>query len=425
MILKLVTDGINLAPQNPTFIQARDAIILADQLRYGSANKPELWAAFAKRGLGQGASTSGNTSSTITESSVVPTFGYVWAHATGPIYSSPAVATDGTIYFGSDDKRVRALNSDGSIKANYTATGSYGAFGSSPAIASDGTVYIGCSDGRLYVFTSNLALLRYYQTGGEVFSSPAIGPDNSVYFGSLDGKVYAYTSTGAQKWGGPKLTGNTVYASPAIYNGTVYIASSDGKVYAYDAATGGTKTGFPVTTGGSIFSSPAVDGTGTIYVGSYDSKVYAIDSSGVTKWTVLTGAPVRSVPAIGASAVYVGSQDWKLYALNPANGAAVWTPFLTGYPVDSSAAIGSDGTIIFGSNDNVVRGLNSNGTLTWQVSCWGKVFSSPVIAPNGRIYVASAGADLGVLYCLDKGLTGASSTAPWPMFRKNARRTGS
>jgi uncharacterized repeat protein (TIGR01451 family) len=52
LVLQLVTDGMNLAPPNPNFAEARDAILQADQLNQNGANRAELWAAFAKRGLG-------------------------------------------------------------------------------------------------------------------------------------------------------------------------------------------------------------------------------------------------------------------------------------------------------------------------------------------------------------------------------------
>lgn len=52
LILQLVTDGMKLSPPNPSFLEARDAIILADQVNTGGANWAELWAAFAKRGMG-------------------------------------------------------------------------------------------------------------------------------------------------------------------------------------------------------------------------------------------------------------------------------------------------------------------------------------------------------------------------------------
>lgn len=50
--LRLVMEGLKLQPCNPGFVDARDAIILADSLLYGGTNKDLLWKAFARRGLG-------------------------------------------------------------------------------------------------------------------------------------------------------------------------------------------------------------------------------------------------------------------------------------------------------------------------------------------------------------------------------------
>jgi len=52
LMLQLVTDGLKLSPPNPNFIQARDAILQADYVNNAGKNQGELWAAFAKRGLG-------------------------------------------------------------------------------------------------------------------------------------------------------------------------------------------------------------------------------------------------------------------------------------------------------------------------------------------------------------------------------------
>jgi uncharacterized repeat protein (TIGR01451 family) len=56
LILRLVTDGLNLTPPNPDFIEARDAILLADIVNNQGANFHELWQAFAKRGMGASSS---------------------------------------------------------------------------------------------------------------------------------------------------------------------------------------------------------------------------------------------------------------------------------------------------------------------------------------------------------------------------------
>jgi len=60
--LQLVIDGLKLQPCSPGFVDARDAILLADQNNNGGANQCILWQAFAKRGLGVSASQGSSSS---------------------------------------------------------------------------------------------------------------------------------------------------------------------------------------------------------------------------------------------------------------------------------------------------------------------------------------------------------------------------
>jgi hypothetical protein len=59
MFLKDVVTGMKLQPCNPTFIQARDAILQADQQLFNGANRCELMRGFAKRGMGANAQNNG------------------------------------------------------------------------------------------------------------------------------------------------------------------------------------------------------------------------------------------------------------------------------------------------------------------------------------------------------------------------------
>ncbi len=54
--IQLVVDGLKLQPCDPGFVDARDAILLADELNNNGANECLIWSAFAGRGLGYGAS---------------------------------------------------------------------------------------------------------------------------------------------------------------------------------------------------------------------------------------------------------------------------------------------------------------------------------------------------------------------------------
>ena len=63
---------------------------------------------------------------------------------------------------------------------------------SSPAIGSDGTVYVGSEDNKLYAINGKTGVkLWEFETGSWVLSSPAIGSDGTVYVGSEDYKLYA------------------------------------------------------------------------------------------------------------------------------------------------------------------------------------------------------------------------------------------
>jgi extracellular elastinolytic metalloproteinase len=50
--MALVTEALKLQPCNPGFVDARNAILAADDVLYGGVHKCLIWKAFAKRGLG-------------------------------------------------------------------------------------------------------------------------------------------------------------------------------------------------------------------------------------------------------------------------------------------------------------------------------------------------------------------------------------
>lgn len=61
--IQLVIDGLKLQGCNPTFLDARDAILAADVANNGGANECLIWSAFAKRGMGVNATDGGTSNS--------------------------------------------------------------------------------------------------------------------------------------------------------------------------------------------------------------------------------------------------------------------------------------------------------------------------------------------------------------------------
>jgi outer membrane protein assembly factor BamB len=73
-------------------------------------------------------------------------------------------------------------------------------FLSSPAIASDGTIYTGAYDNKVYALNHNGTKKWEFSTGSQIISSPAIGSDGTIYIGSFDKKLYAINHDGTKKW---------------------------------------------------------------------------------------------------------------------------------------------------------------------------------------------------------------------------------
>jgi hypothetical protein len=113
MMLQLVTDGMKLAPVNPNFLQARDAILQAELVLTGGANRGELWTAFARRGMGSNA-TSPVSSTTV---GLVENYDLPDDLAITPTGATTVTATVG----GPFTAATFTLRNTGTVPLNWTA----------------------------------------------------------------------------------------------------------------------------------------------------------------------------------------------------------------------------------------------------------------------------------------------------------------
>ncbi len=309
----------------------------------------------------------------------------------GVVISSPAVADDGTAYFGSHDRMVRAAGRDGAVRWSR-ATGDL--VWCSPALGPGGALYVGSDDDRLYALDAADGNVRWTFTAGPCkralgvgpeaarcdVDAVTVGPDGTVYIAS-DG-LYALAPDGTLKF---HFTLRAhCGAAPAVGpDGTIYIGCQDGALYAL--APDGVKR-WEFRANGDVDSAPAVGADGTVYVGADDHKLYALGPAGVLKWAVQTGGDVRSSPAIGADGtVYVGSFDGGLYAVHPA-GTVAWT-FRAADRILSSPTVDSEGTILVGSQDDRLYAVAPDGKLAWSVLLDNDVDGTPAIGPDRTVYV--------------------------------------
>jgi outer membrane protein assembly factor BamB len=204
------------------------------------------------------------------------------------VWTMPAFGSGGTSFWGSVDRSVYALNSDGSQK---WSTPTLGFVISSPAIGSNGTIYIGSFDSKLYALDPGNGRPKWtFGTNDHIYSSPALGHDahgntDAIYIASTDGSVYAITPAGKLLWAYD--TGEPIRSSPVLgparsRRRILYVGSSDGSLYALDAATGRRRWSFNTVSSGPILrdrhelnSSPALGRTGA-YIGSEDGHLWYV-----------------------------------------------------------------------------------------------------------------------------------------------------
>lgn len=357
----------------------------------------------------------------------------VWSYQTGAwINSSPAIGPMGTIYVGSDNGKLYALNPNGTLFWFYPLA--LGLISSSPAFGNDGTIYIGSFDGNLYAINSNGTLKWTFPTDDLISSSPAIGTNGTIYIGSADGKLYAVAPDGNPAWSDPFATGGAVSSSPAFgANGIIHFGSADGRLYAVHRESGALYWQFQ--TGGAVDSSPAIGNDGTVYVGSDDGNLYAIAPGGPVEGMPLWYYTVPQLedgplPSIGSSptvapngTIYFGTDDGRLFALDSAGQLIAGFPVIIGEgSITNAPAIAGDGTIYVGlsgeDGSGVLKAINPNGTLKWSRPI-GVANSSPIIGLDGMIYVGSTDGKVYAVYT-----TGGPPAFSWPLFRHDAFHTG-
>jgi outer membrane protein assembly factor BamB len=209
-----------------------------------------------------------------------------------PVTGSVSLAADGTVYVGTESEILAnpsfyALNpSDGSVKWSVMIGDRVL---SDPAIADDGTIYFGCEDGSLYARkpADGTEEWTFTATDGAISSSPAVGSDGTIYFGSnwetdddFGGSFYAVNANGTLKWShdmGDFVTGSAAVDSA----GNTYFGAYDGVFYSYDI-DGNFRWSFQTVgsdDGIEIAGSASIGPDGTVYVGTVGHNVYAFGTA--------------------------------------------------------------------------------------------------------------------------------------------------
>ncbi len=307
--------------------------------------------------------------------------GLVWKFQTEDEVRASAAVSPTTVYIGSYDQHLYALDARTGQLQWRVATEA--GICSTPALWKQ-LVIVGSEDFNVYARQATSGQEAWtYRTWQPVRASPRVYGE-ALYIGSDDGFLHALEPrSGRPLW--KFRAWRPVRSSAASAEGLVYFGSDDERLYAVDALTGQEKWRFAAL--GGITSSPAV-GNGLVYVGALDFLVYALDAKmGWVAWRARTNNFVVSSPWVAGERVYVGSVDQQLYCLDGKTGRVVWK-FAAGGQITSSPCVAQE-VVYFGCVDGAVYAVEAGtGRLRWRFQTEGAVPSSPVVA-DGVVYIGS------------------------------------
>jgi outer membrane protein assembly factor BamB len=245
----------------------------------------------------------------------------------GDVTTPPTIGSDGTVYMASNALGggwLFAMNpDDGTVK--WRVVNQIGILDASPALDSQGNIYVGLIDSRVRKFAPDGTMLWNQRVAKRVDArrqpndSPSIGADGTVYAGADDGVWALDGATGKVKWSFD--TDGLVEAAPSIgKDGTIYASSSKPPVIGggvfYALTPQGTLKWSYESDDNFLNAQAAIGADGTIYVPS-GNKLLALSNTGQLLWSFSTAfGRFQSGPIIGApGVVYIASTDNNLYAI--------------------------------------------------------------------------------------------------------------
>ncbi|HEV3154625.1 MAG TPA: PQQ-binding-like beta-propeller repeat protein [Candidatus Baltobacteraceae bacterium] len=347
----------------------------------------------------------------------------LWAFATkGPVNSSPAVS-GGAVYFSSLDGNVYAVSAANGRERwhfktlgerRFSAPGIHGmiprtermpdpfdVFLSSPVIA-NGTLYIGSGDSHIYALDAQTGALRWsFKTGNVVHATPAVAGE-TVYVGSWDRYFYALDArTGAVKW--KFITGDDrdiynqvgIAGSAAVSGDTVFFGCRDSFFYALNARTG-TLRWKHNEHGSWVIGSPALANGNVYYTTSDERRFWALNAAtGAELFSIPYQSASFSSPSIAGNMAYFGVFDGRLYGIDLKTGKIAAQFSTDGSRRNLSAHLNAKGEVEMQGfyRDNTFEGIVAGLDRVFSL---GSIFGSPAIV-NGILYIGSTD---GTLYAL-------------------------
>jgi outer membrane protein assembly factor BamB len=238
----------------------------------------------------------------------------------------------------------------------------------------NGTVYVGSADKKLYALDAATGRQRWaFATQDWIVSAVAFTGDR-VIVASQDSRLYVVgAETGRRRLVYETGIGRHIGAAPAVHGDRVYFCSVGGRVWAIDWRA----TTYPLERAWLFWQTH-------LYLWGMRSKSPVQKGS---VWSKRVGGDLRHTPAIAHGMVYVTDSRGQVIALDKASGAERWRSDI-GMNITASPTV-AGAVVLVGTESGEVLGLKAHsGERLWEFKTEGKITGSPIVA-GGTMYVAS------------------------------------
>jgi len=207
---------------------------------------------------------------------------------------------------------------------------------------------------------------------------------------NLGGLQWSYSLKETFSWDDPYEYYNGGSGIPAVgRDGTVYFSFSNTNRTNAVSANGSLLWAFEMGTARSDDLAPAVSDEGIVHIAA-GGCLFALWPNGTMRWRYDVDGKFLSNPAIGMDGtIYIGCDDECLHAIG-SNGIQKWT-FATNDSVRSSPAVSLDGHITFMAKMGTEAQLLSlfpNGSVRWAITIPdGYISLSPCVRADGSVLV--------------------------------------
>ncbi|HEX2250344.1 MAG TPA: PQQ-binding-like beta-propeller repeat protein [Gemmatimonadales bacterium] len=309
----------------------------------------------------------------------------VWTSRVGRRFTGPLAIANNTLYAGSIDRKVYAINLvNGQVRWSTRLPGMI----VGGVVLSGDTVFAASSrpQGRIQALRRSTGK-QIWRTSTPPIVAPLALIDGVLVAPTQGGDVLGVDpARGKILWRQRRL-GVTRTAPTAAGEGGSLIATTD-SLYRIRVRDG--RVTHRTKSPGTVVS-PWITSDSALIAGTTDSQIVSISPENLRRnWSLQVDAPVLGAPAAMGDTLYLASRTGTLYRIEPGREPSLKTLATLDWPVTAAVSIAGR-QILLGGADGVIRSLRPDGTEVWRVRVWRPVELGPVPLTDGIVAIGGNG----------------------------------